>query len=254
VPDGDVVDLSSTVTEAGGGAAYRVGSHVSVGALVRVARLGLEGRWTRWAGSYKQSEVGTSSGATIATATVGLLVDAGASVRLGLAWRPGVEFEADRTALSSSLGVLENAGRYYVHQPTRVVGGGAAQLSRKVAVVGQVDYVRYSEVASAVRIGAGSPDEYAGKDAFEPRFGVEISLPLRAASVQLRAGVHAQQESGIVYSGQDGSLKTTWAGVGGQTRFTAGVSVVTRAGFRVDAAAQAGGLRSLVIVGAGVEF
>jgi hypothetical protein len=70
--------------------------------------------------------------------------------------------------------------------------GRPSASSRKVLGLVQIDRVRYGEIQSVViiRQGAESRDDYRLEDAWEPRLGLEVSVPLHRVSLQFRAGAH----------------------------------------------------------------
>lgn len=120
--------------------------------------------------------------------------------------------------------------------------------------------------------------------AWEPRAGVEVSLPFSSFSVQLRAGVSGR--SAPMAAGQEGALAvaptatpmpqpspapipetrtalqqitavlpaTPREDEKGRTRATAGASLVTAKGLRFDFAVRFGGEGTTVVAGTAVRF
>ena len=229
--------LRSVVTEAGGVLAWRPTPKVSLGLAVSGSHLEMEGQWTRTVNSVQDLRVGTSAGSTKITAAVGAMLMPTDAVTLGLSVTPKVTYAATRTAVSNTLGTLEANGAYDVRRPMRVTAGVAWRATRRVLVVAEADYVRYSDLLPAVRIGVGSPSEFAPSDAIEPRGGVEVSLPAGAVSVQARVGAHYEGRSGLSYSGSDALNQMVFAPRDRRFRPSGGASLVGRR-MRLDGAVE----------------
>jgi len=244
--------LRTVVTEAAGVLAWRPTPTASLGLAIGATHMEMEGAWTRTVNSVDDLRVGTSAGSTKVAAVLGAMLMPSNVVTLGLTVTPGVTYAASRTAVSSTLGTLEANGAYEVHRPLRVAAAVAWRPHRQVLVVAGADYVRYSELSPAVRIGVGSSSDFAPSDAIEPRGGVELSLPAGALSVQLRAGAHYEGRSGLSYSGGDALEQTVFAPQERRFRPSCGASLVGRRA-RIEVAVELSN-RAVVTVTGGMTF
>jgi hypothetical protein len=178
LPDGssDSGHLDATVTDVGGALARRFGGRLSVGVSVTATHLELEGLQRHSsAGDRLELETGSAAGDTRVTASLGLLYEAGRSVRLGLVVNSGASYTVERTASRPSLGGIDQGSLYELRAPGLVAVGAAFRLNRHVQVSSQLDYVRYSEIKAFVRPGGVTTGHYALSDGLEPRFGGELS-------------------------------------------------------------------------------
>jgi len=162
-----------------------------------------------------------------------------------------------RTAVSPLLGsVLDPGSGYDVQQPGLISTGLSVEPSLKLRLTAQLDRVGYGASQSSLVIGQGARrrDEYALADAWEPRVGIEVSLPRKASSVQLRGGLHWQAAGALRYQGTD-ALETA-AFVGDERSLTAalGASLVTTRWLRIDVAAQLAHERDVFAVGLAGRF
>lgn len=241
--------MKTIVTEVGGAVAWRVNSRLDLGARVTLSHLESEGVWMQTRGSAETLTVGTSAGVSRLTASFGAVLHVSDALQLGILGDTGVSYENDRTAVAPETHTnLEVGGLYDLRQPARVASGCSWRLSPKVLVAAQLDYVRYSEIQTSIRYGAGTPAEYALDDAVEPRAGLEVSLPTKSGtSVQLRAGVHQRGVSGVRYAGANGVELATWPGEDAHIEVGGGLSV-SRRSVKIDVGVVSGGLRSALTV------
>ncbi len=260
LPDGlaDDGSLEGVVSEAGLAAAWRVTSSLTVGGRVAATRLSLDGEYSRDPASGPANlRVVTAGRATRATASLGAVFEPTPRLRFAVASATGAHWRMTRTATSPVLGVvLEDGSPYEIRQPRVVSGGVAVQATLKILLTAQVDRVGYHDVQAGLVIGQGAHarDEYALGDAWEPRVGVELSLPRKAASIQLRAGVHWQAAAALRYTGPDPTEAAAFAGGVRKTVGAVGGSLVTARWLRFDVTGRFGGERSELLVGTAVRF
>lgn len=254
LPDGstDAGYLDATVTDVGVAAARRLTEQVSIGVRVTATHLELEGFHSRRnAGNLLELETGSAAGSTRVTASLGLLCETG-RLRAGVVVQPGASHGVERTATRPSLGGIDQGSQYEVRAPGVVSAGAAFRLSRHIHVSSQLDYVRYSEIQAFIRPGGATSGGYGIPSAFEPRIGVEVSIPLGAASVQLRAGSHLQAPGSLAYSGPDATEAAAFRGTTRRLLGAAGASLSMSNGFTLDLAGASAGDRSAM--GAGIRF
>ena len=190
----DVGNLSGVVVQRGVSVAFRVNPRVHVGARISANHLDLAGEYLRAAESGEpRLHVQTEGDSTRVATRLGLLLELTRRLRLGLTRESGARWPVQRTASSPVLGETLDAGsREEVRQPSVVSGGLSYRASPKLLLSGQLDYVRYGDwtPAQVVRAGGYAQTRFE-VFAWESRLGVEVSLPLSAVSVQLRAGLHS---------------------------------------------------------------
>jgi len=250
--------LDAQIVEDGLTGAYRVGRRLSVGLRVSGSHLKLEGYLKRWGGSGTTLESGAAAGETRMTAAAGVLYEAGGGVVLGATVEPGASWTATRTANDPARGIpLDSGSEYELRQPSRVSSAVAWTVEPRLLVTGQVDYVRYSEIAAAlvVRPAAdpGPATAYELSDAVEARFGAEVSLPAGRVSVQLRAGFASEGAGGLKYGGSNAGEAAVWSGGERRNLITGGGSVVMRS-WRLEAAAMLGGEQQVLSAGVRLRF
>lgn len=241
LPDGltDEGNLEARVTSGGVAGAWQIGRALHVGARIDASRASLSGEYRREAPSRAaELRVGTGGAATRVMGTLGALWEATPAVRLGVVAASGASYPLERTAVSPALGVTFDPGStFHLRQPATLSLGACLKLSRQVSAVGQVDRVRYGEIQDnlSIRVGAHARSDYALSDAWEPRAGVEVSLPLQSASVQLRGGYHRAASGALLYVAGDPVEAASFLGSASEDVWSAGASVATR-GFRLDVA------------------
>lgn len=207
--------VEGTLTEAGASASFRPVSRLHVGVRLAASRLTLDGSYRlQPASGSSVLEVQTEGKATSLTAGIGVLYEASPRVWLGLARLGGARFEIPRIARLNGLPeeALDGDGPSTVRQPSVVSGGLALLAGTRVLLTGQLDYVRYGEIQTpfaSLAPGGGLPR--LAVFAWEPRVGIELSLPFSSMSIQLRAGLSGRSAAG---AGRDaasgaGPLPTT---------------------------------------------
>jgi hypothetical protein len=285
---GGVGRVEGTLTETGASAAWRLASRLHVGVRLSATRLTLDGSYRlQPAGGSAVLEVDTAGDATSLTAGVGILYEASPHVRLGLARLGGARFEIPRTARLNGLPeqALDGDGPSVVRQPSVVSGGIALLAGTRVLITGQLDYVRYGEIQTpfaSADPGAASP-RFA-LFAWEPRVGIELSLPFSWMSLQLRAGLSGRSAAGAERSGAAAAplptapppapspspsppisrtalqeiaaaLPQTPAGnETGSLRGAVGGSLVTAKGLRLDLAVRFGAEGASILAGTAIRF
>jgi len=254
LPDGTLVSgfLDTQVTEVGGAAAWALTPRLSLGARVTATHLKLEGEEVST--GPVDAEVGSAAGETRVTGSFGALLTVGRGLRIGLTGQPGAAYRVSRTA--NRAGQPQDVGsEYELRQPGLLAVGVAYEISPKVLIVAQVDYLRSSEIPRelVVRTGPSVSSDYTLGDALEPRLGVEASFPRRTFSLQLRGGLHSQAPGFLAYRGASSVDAFTFRGGSRHLVPAFGGSVVTRA-LRMDIAARLGGEQGTVIATAGFRF
>jgi hypothetical protein len=248
--------LQGSVTDIGVALAWRVGSFVQLGARGAASRLSLDGDSSRDpAAGATQLRVETGGHNTQPTGSIGVLFTLTPRVQLGLLAASGAAWPVTRTASSPALGVvLEPSGRYEIRAPRVASAGIALEPSRRLALFGQIDYVAYRDVQSGIVIGQGAHarNEYSLPSAWEPRAGVELSVPRPTFSLQFRGGVHLQAPGLIRYLGSDPVERVAFGGERRRVVPSAGASLVTR-WLRVDVAVRLGEQFEL-LAGAAARF
>jgi long-subunit fatty acid transport protein len=239
------------------GAAWRLRPHLQVGVRVLSSRLSLSAA-TRHEPAVGPIELRVTSdaSATRVSAGVGVVYAPSSKLTLGFASQAGIAYPATRRAESPLLGVVLDPGSgYELRRPSSFAAGAHLRLSPRFAVGGQVDYVRWSEIPAGlvIAVGARSRDEYRLGDALEPRLGAEYSLALKRASLQVRAGLHAQSPGTLRFEGDDAAERSAFPGADWVISGAMGVSVVTTR-LHVDVAGSFGGERPRFLAGAGVRF
>lgn len=260
LPDGvpERGTLESVVNELALSAGWRLTPRVHVGGRVARSRLTIDGQFSRepLGGPVEVRVATTGEPARVATA-FGVTLQPLRRLRLGAVASSSVRWRLTRTAVSPLLGsVIDPGSGYDVRQPQVLSFAASLEPSLKLRVVAQVDRVGYGDIAGGLVIGQGAHrrDEYALGDAWEPRAAVELSLPRRASSLQLRAGVHWQAPGALRYTGADAGERAAFVGGDRQAVVAAGVSLVTPRWVRVDLAAAFGGERNVITAGLGARF
>jgi hypothetical protein len=249
--------LDLKITAGGVAGAWQIGRAVHVGAQVDAVRASVSGEYRRESpGQPAQLRVGIGGAATRIAGGLGLLWEATPGVRLALAGSSGSGWSLDRTAVSPALNVTFDPGSTFrLRQPAVFSAGTCLRLTRQVTAVAQVDRARYGEIRNAlsIRLGAHARTDYELRDAWEPRAGLEVSLPFRSASLQLRGGYHRAADGALRYVGTDAVEAASFLGTAPENVFAAGASLATR-GFRLDVAALFGDPGDQLLVGVTGRF
>ena len=245
--------LRTQVTEAGGALAWQVTRRLSVGARLTATHLKLEAHEVR-AGAVA-SEVGAAGGETRVTGSFGGLLGLTPKLRLGISGQPGTAYRIHRTANRAGRAV-DVGSESELQQPGLVSLGAAFQGTPRILVAVQVDYVRYSQVLGefVVRSGTSEPREYQVSDAIEPHAALEVSIPRRLFSIQLRAGLHVMAPGFLAYGGAAPVEAMTFRGGGRLMVAGFGASIVTRGGFRTDLSGRTGSEQQALGLAAGIRF
>jgi hypothetical protein len=196
-------EVEGTLTEAGASAAWRPVSRLHVGVRLAVSRLDLSGRYRlQPAGGASLLEVQTQGEATSVTAGIGVLYEASPRVWLGLARLGGARFEIPRTATVNGRPeqALDGDSPSQVRQPSIVSGGVTLLAGTRLLLTGQLDYVRYGEIQTPfASLAPGGTLPRLAVFAWEPRIGVELSLPFSSMSLQLRAGLSGRSSAAATF-------------------------------------------------------
>jgi long-chain fatty acid transport protein len=260
LPDGLMGDgsLEVHVREAGLAAAWQIGGNFHAGARVSVGHASIKGEYHREAaGEPARLRVGTGGSDMRVTGALGVVWQPAESLRLAAVAETGNAWELERTAESPWLrgAVLDPGSTYRLRQPSVLGVGAAVRLSRKLVAFGQMDRVRYGEIQSTliIRQGAHSRDDYQLLDAWEPRAGLEVSLPLTKVSIQLRGGVERLAAGGLLYQGRDAAEQAAFPGSEARVAWTAGGALVTGS-FRLDTTLRGAGERPAFLAGITARF
>jgi hypothetical protein len=282
--------MEGTLTEAGASAAWRPVSRLHVGVRLAATRLTLDGSYRlQPASGSSVLEVDTQGGATSVTAGIGVLYEASPHVWLGLARLGGARFEIPRTARLNGLPeqALDGDGPSTVRQPSVVSGGLALLAGTRVLLTGQLDYVRYGEIQTPfASVTPGGVPPRLAVFAWEPRVGIELSLPFSSMSLQLRAGLSGRSSAAAVrgdaaaaplptapspapsppppsgLTPSQAALRQITAALPeispaqatGKRRAAVGGSLVTAKGLRLDLAVRFGGEGTSVLAGTAIRF
>jgi hypothetical protein len=220
-------------------------------------------------------EVGSAGREDRLVPAAGVLITLGQRSHVGLAHRFGARWSFERVAVSPLLGLtLETLAPTPIVRPATTSLGAHLALSRRLAVCAQVDYLSAAALHSGMR--QGYREVPFARQAWEPRAAIEWAWPLGRLALQWRAGVQWRSDATLVERLQPAeSLPAgTWAWspppspelferipeagvatlVDAKWRFSGGVSVVTRAGLRLDVAARGGQAPTALLIGAGWRF
>jgi hypothetical protein len=283
-------EVDGTLTEAGASAAWRPVSRLHVGVRLAATHLTLDGSYRlQPASSSSLLEVSTEGDASSLTAGIGILYEASPRVWLGLARLGGARFEISRTARLNGLPeqALDGDGPSVVRQPSVVSGGVALLAGTRVLLTGQLDYVRYGEIQTPFAgVTPGGVPPRLAVFAWEPRVGIELSLPFSSMSLQLRAGLSGRSSAAAVrgdaaaaplptapspapsppppsgLTPSQAALRQITAALPeispgqatGKLRAAVGGSVVTAKGLRLDLAVRFGGEGTSVLAGTAIRF
>jgi hypothetical protein len=259
-PDGasETGSLDAVASEVGLAAAWRLTPTLHVGARVGASRLALDGQYSRERpGGPVELRVDTVSEATRPSTAFGISFEPARWLRVAASTSGGVRWRMTRRAVSPRLGtVLDEGSGFDVRQPRVVSAAVAVEPSLKLRFTAQADHVSYGDIGASLVIGQGAHarQSYALADAWEPRLGVELSLPRRAASIQLRAGLRWEAGGRLRYTGSDEGERLAFAGGSRRAVAAGGVSLVTERWFRVDLAAETGAERTELGAGIALRF
>ena len=245
--------LDTQVTEAGIAAAWGFSDRLSVGIRLAASHLKLEGENVV---DPEALDMGAAAGETRVTGSVGLHATPYRRLRVGFVLHPGVSYRVKRVANRRGA-VLDAGSQYDLRQPGVVSAGAAWEVSPRLILVGQADFVRYSEGGDTFLVTAGEfrPADFRREDAIEPRAAIEFSLPVRAGvSLQFRGGVHSQAPGRLAFTGSSAAELSRFRNEARVLIGAAGVSIVTSRGLRLDVAGRFGGEQEAVIAGASVRF
>lgn len=260
LPDGsqDTGYIEATVRGVGAAVGWKPSQHVRLGLRLNVSHLRTVGASSRHTSEGAEDlRVGVASGASRMTGNLGVLIEPVDRIRAGLVIQSGASWAVERTAINPQLGVVLDEGTdFIVRAPAVVSGGMSVRLSDRILISGQLDYVRYGEIQSvlAVRQGSALRSDYHLDNAFEPRAGVEFSLPVNSISLQVRGGVHSQGPGSLAYEGPDAAEVAVFRHSGRRLLMSTGCSLVWRSGMRGDFAATFGGDRRMFSAGLAARF
>jgi hypothetical protein len=251
---GDHGSLDGSLTEIGVAGGWHAARWLDLGVSAAASRLALDGTDTRAPASGPADlVVDTTARTTAPTLRAGAVIAIRHNVRLGLAAAGGAAWKATRTSTSPVSGtVLDDGHRYEIRAPRVFSAAISVEPSLRLAVFGQADFVRYQDVSSglAVTQGAHERAEYALRNAWEPRVGIELRFPHRTFSIVTRAGLQAQAPGLLSYVGTDPAEAAVFVGERRRTVPSLGAAVVTSRSFSVDVALRFGEATQLLAGGA----
>lgn len=260
LPDGvpEAGAVEAVATEVALAAGWRVAPRVHVGARLGRSRLALEGELSREPpGGPVELRVAAGGEAVRTSGAAGIVIEPVRRVKLAASGALGLRWRFTRTAASPLLGaVLDPGTGFDVRQPAIVSAGLSVEPSLKLRLLAQVDHVRYSEIRSSLVVaqGAHRREDYELEDAWEPRLAAEVSLPRRASSLQLRAGLHWRAAGALRYGGADPLERASFVGTERGVVAALGASVVTPRWLRVDLGVVFASDRSQVLAGLAGRF
>jgi hypothetical protein len=205
--------------------------------LMPRVRLGLAAATTRLRARSEPAsspEAATLRGVSRETAwTMGLMVDlvrrpriSSPSLRLGLAYRPAIDWTVERVGP----GRVPETRPVDLRRPTLVSAGLAWRHSGRWIVSTQADLIRYREVIRALdrNTAPGTSQAFRLENAVEPSFGVEWASHLKCGcgNVRVRAGVRGESPGRLRYVGADPSLARVFPGDRWRAVATLGASFV----------------------------
>jgi hypothetical protein len=187
--------LDVMVRDFGASLAWHPVSRLHLGVQVVATHLSLAAAYGLEAASGAALlQVNAETSETRVTTGFGILFEPSRSLRVALVHAAGARWPVARQAVVPlTQTVLDAGSEHEIRQPTVTSGGLSLQLSRKVLLAGQVDYVRFPDVQPG---DVDPPGSYVSRryetSTWEPRLGLEISIPRQGVSFQLRAGLHGQ--------------------------------------------------------------
>jgi hypothetical protein len=251
---GAVGYLDTQVTDAGVAVGWAPAPRLALGLRLNLTHLKAEGLIRDTVSVPASYEAGTAAAQTRLAGDAGLLLRVNDQVALGLAYSQGARWNSERTAHTLA-GIALPELAYQISSPNRFSAGLAVRPNPRLLAVGQVDYVlleRLSDTFQVVR-GTTARQDYAMKNAFDARAGVEFSQHVGRFSVQGRAGIHSREAGAFRYSGTS-SEAGVFRGQQRETLGSVGASLVSVAGYRLDIAAVFGDARTVLSAGVGLSF
>lgn len=272
----DEGSLSDVATDVGVALARSFGPHLALGLAVTRCHMAFAAEYQRVTPPLPAVlDVGAAGGAQRLAPSLGMSLSLGRHVQLGLSHRVGVSWQIQRVATSPLLALTLDAGTpMRIVRPATTSLGVRVALSRKLALVSQIDYLQSATAAPGVP--EGYLDLSVPRRTWEPHAAMELALPAKNVSLLLRSGVHWMPRPASVESltpppappagvwawappppaalferePEDAVLHRLDARWG----FGAGLALVTRPGWRFDLALRADGEQTTLLAGTSWRF
>ena len=272
----DEGSLSAVTTDVGVALARTFGPHLALGLAVTRSHLAFAAQYQRVTPPLPAVlEVGAAGGAQHLVPSLGMSLSLGRRAQLGLSHRVGVSWQIQRVATSPLLALTLDAGTpMRIVRPAITSLGMRLSLSRKLALVSQIDYLLSATAAPGVL--EGYRELSVPRRTWEPHAAMELALPSRSVSLLLRSGIHWIPRPASVESltSPPASPAGVWAWappppaalferapedavlrrLDARWSFGAGLALVTRPGWRFDLALRADGERTALLAGASWRF
>jgi hypothetical protein len=205
---GSAGSLESSVLETGIAGAIELHPRVRVGGSLAWTRLRMDGeRLVGAPGGMQLPAASVHSDDSQLHATAGLLlILVGAntralpSLRLGVSYQPGFDWNARMTDAAAVPSDVE------IRRPSLVSIGLAWRASDRWRFAGQGDVIRFGEVISTLQRNVGdAADGFGMSHVVEPRVGAEFTAPLWCGCgiAALRGGLHYRSPGTLLYEGPD---------------------------------------------------
>jgi hypothetical protein len=227
---GGAGSLESSVLESGLAVAAELHPRVRLGGSLAWTRLRMDGeRLVGASGGPQLPAASVHSDDIQLHATAGLLLilvgsnqRALPSLRLGVSYQPGFDWNARMT---DAAGSTSDIG---IRRPSLASMGLAWRASDRWRFAAQGDVIRYGEVISTLKQNDGdAADGFGMAHAVEPRVGAEFSAPLWCGCglAALRAGLHYRSPGTLHYEGPDPLATRAFSAQSWRTVATLGASL-----------------------------
>jgi hypothetical protein len=245
--------LVGSVTELGAAVSWRSTPWLQLGGSLAASRLMMDGSELREPPSGPADlRLDTTARATAPLACAGAVVRLRRNVRLAFRAATGAAWTAARSSASPAGGVVLADDLYEIRAPRTGAVGVRIEPTLRLALFGQVDYIRWRDVESGLAIteGAHARSQYALRDGWEPRAGLEVRSPHRTFSLVWRGGLYLQAPGLLRYTGTSPVDRALFVGERPRVVPSLGVAVVTTGGVTVDVGARLGEVTTVLAGGA----
>jgi hypothetical protein len=194
--------LEATVSETGFAIGAAVTPRLRLGVRLGAARLDIDGQTATRSSRGTEAVSVSATGAWRARPGLGLLFAADQRFCAAVAYDHGLRW---RVSANGDRGRLDHD----IVAPARLVGGVLLRPSSVLRLSGQLDWIRWSQVRSALASAEGSPPAsgFAIDDAFDGRLGLELRIAYGEAALWhravLRLGLHYRSRGLLEYVGSD---------------------------------------------------
>ena len=219
----DSGDLAAESRETGVAFGVALTPQLRLGARFGISSLDLEGRATTTSGEGSTRDTRSTIEASQPRVGVGLLFAPNQR------FQAGVSYDS-KARWSGSVDLGAEATSYQLTSPTRIGTGVLFRPSSVVWFLGQLDWVRWSEVRAG--LGSASDRPAAGEfrlvDTIDSRFGLELRLHYGEAGIwnriALRFGFAFRSRGLLEYIGEDETEQARFPGAGQSTDLTVGAA------------------------------